>query len=74
MSPDFVLRYPGLAIATSWDDCDELTETLSGGGTLHDTFRICYQNIPEVMPNTSEMDSSENSEPYLMSNTQKRKD
>ena len=27
------------------------TQSLSGSGTVHDTVGICYQNIPENMPN-----------------------
>ena len=34
--------FTGLA----WDNYDELTETLSGRDTLHDTVGICYQNRP----------------------------
>jgi hypothetical protein len=46
--PDGLLKIPGLATGLAWDNYDENTETLSGSGTLHDTFGICYQNIPAV--------------------------
>ncbi len=39
----------GLCTGIAWDNYDELIETLSGAGNLHDTFGICYQNIlPQV--------------------------
>ena len=45
-TPDGILRLPGLATALGWDNYDVNTETLSGGGTVHDTVGICYQNLP----------------------------
>lgn len=44
--PDILLQQPGLSTGSAWDNYDELTETLSGGNTLHDTVGICYQNQP----------------------------
>ncbi len=43
--PDGLVAQSDLATGTAWDNYDELTETLSGAGTLHDTFGICYQNV-----------------------------
>ena len=45
--PDGLLIQSGLVTATAWDNYDENVETLSGRGSLHDTFGICYQNIPQ---------------------------
>ena len=36
----------GLSMGLAFDNFDELTQTLSGSGTLHDTMGILYQNIP----------------------------
>ncbi|KAH3775243.1 hypothetical protein DPMN_176643 [Dreissena polymorpha] len=44
-TPDGILKIPGLSTALAWDNYDEMNETLSGSGTLHDTVGICYQNI-----------------------------
>lgn len=38
----------------AWDNYDELTETLSGKDTLHDTVGICYQNRVDVDHATAE--------------------
>ena len=43
--PDGLLKQSGLCTSLAWDNYDELTETLSGKDTLHDTVGICYQNI-----------------------------
>lgn len=37
---------PGLPMGLAFDNFDELTQTLSGSDTLHDTMGILYQNIP----------------------------
>ena len=44
VTPDMILQSVGLSTGTAWDNYDELTETLSGKNTLHDTVGICYQN------------------------------
>ena len=42
--PDIMQQQAGLSTGIAWDNYDELTETLSGKNTLHDTVGICYQN------------------------------
>ena len=44
--PDMLLQQSGLCTALVFDNYDELTETLSGRDTLHDTVGICFQNRP----------------------------
>ena len=44
-TPDGLLQIPGLATSIAWDNYDEITETLSGSNSLHDTAGICYQNV-----------------------------
>ena len=39
-------RVHGLVMGNAWDNYDELTRTLSGSDTLHDTMGILYQNQP----------------------------
>ena len=41
-----LLQQPGLCTCLAFDNYDELTETLSGRDTLHDTVGICFQNRP----------------------------
>ena len=54
-TPDGLLRQSGLATALAWDNYDVNTETLSGGGTVHDTVGIRYQNIvPAIIPKQRE--------------------
>ena len=48
--PDIMQQQAGLSTAIAWDNYDELTETLSGKNTLHDTVGICYQNRPAQGP------------------------
>lgn len=43
--PDGLVQAPGLCTAVAFDNYDEICETLSGAGTLHDTVGICYQNL-----------------------------
>lgn len=50
--PDGLIPAPGLCTAVAFDNYDELCETLSGAGTLHDTVGICYQNISEQTQTT----------------------
>lgn len=47
-TPDGLLMQAGLATGLAWDNYDVNTETLSGGGTVHDTVGICYQNVPHT--------------------------
>ena len=49
---------PGLPIALAFENFDEMTQTLSGSNTLHDTMGLLYQNIPEVSDDTSSSSSS----------------
>ena len=65
-------RRPGLATALAWDDYDENTETLSGGGTLHDTFGICYQNTMPEIPTEPDPDASEPEIPVSTGEKRKR--
>ena len=44
-SPEGIEQVPGRSLGLAWDNYDEITETLSGANTLHDTVGICYQNI-----------------------------
>uniref|UniRef100_UPI00358F9BFB uncharacterized protein isoform X2 n=1 Tax=Myxine glutinosa TaxID=7769 RepID=UPI00358F9BFB len=37
---------PGLPTGLAFDNFDEMTQTLSGSNTLHDTMGILYQNLP----------------------------
>jgi hypothetical protein len=61
LTPDGIVKTGGLATALAWDNYDELTETLSGKGTVHDTVGICYQNVPgEVEAQHGEETSSRN--------------
>ena len=54
-TPDGMSREPDLCTSLAWDNYDEMTETLSGKGTLHDTVGICYQNISkDVHPDTQQ--------------------
>lgn len=57
--PDGLMAASGLCTALAFDNYDELCETLSGAGTLHDTVGICYQNITEQTQTT--MTSAEGS-------------
>jgi hypothetical protein len=43
-TPDGILQVAGICTGLAWDNYDEMNETLSGSGTLHDTVGICYQN------------------------------
>ena len=45
--PDGLVQQPQLSTGTAWDNYDENNDTLSGAGTLHDTFGVTYQNIEE---------------------------
>ena len=44
-TPDGMRLQSGLCTGIAWDNYDENSETLSGGGTLHDTVGFCYQNL-----------------------------
>ena len=48
--PDMLVQESGLCTGTAFDNYDELTETLSGKDTLHDTVGICYQNKTQSVP------------------------
>ncbi len=48
-TPDGLLQMPGLATGLAFDNYDELTETLDGKDTLHDTVGIAYQNIQPAL-------------------------
>ncbi len=57
-TPDGLLMLPGLCTGIAWHNYDELIETLSGAGTLHDTFGICYQNISPQVSQVPQVDQS----------------
>lgn len=61
-TPEGLQQCAGLCTGLAWDNYDELTETLSGAGTLHDTFGICYQNIPinDETPSSTPASNSDN--------------
>ena len=42
--PDMLIQESVLCTGTAFDNYDELSETLSGKGILHDIVGICYQN------------------------------
>ena len=67
--PDILLNQIGLATGLAWNNYDELTETLSGKNTLHDTVGICYQNKPAetVMEQTT-------SEPAVSTESSQKED
>ena len=71
-TPDGLNRRPGLATALAWDNYDENTETLSGAGTLHDTFGICYQNTMPEIPTEPDPDTSEPEIPVSTGEKRKR--
>ena len=61
--PDMLLQQVGLCTGLAFDNYDELTETLSGRDTLHDTVGICFQNRPtEVTTEDTTMGSMSNAE------------
>jgi len=45
VTPENLFCEAGLFTGIAWDNFDSNLETLSGKGTLHDTFGICYQNL-----------------------------
>ena len=45
VTPENISRQPGLVTGLAWDNFDSNLETLSGKGSLHDTFGICYQYV-----------------------------
>ena len=47
-TPEGIVMVPGCSLGLAWDNYDDITETLSGANTLHDTVGICYQNVPTV--------------------------
>ena len=49
---------PGLPFGLAFDNFDEMTQTLSGNNTLHDTMGILYQNIPDGKDERSSANSS----------------
>ena len=42
--PSEIVRKPNLGTAMAWDNFDINIETLSGAGTIHHTYGICFQN------------------------------
>ncbi len=49
-TPNGLLRKPGLVTGCAWDNYDENMENISGAGTLHDIFGVCYQNFFKEVP------------------------
>ena len=58
-TPDGIERKEGLCTGLAWDNYDEMNETLSGAGTLHDTVGICYQNCRKEEGSTTEVEEIE---------------
>ena len=46
--PKGIRKIPGVCTGTAWDNFDSNIETLSGLGTIHHTYGICYQNESNV--------------------------
>ena len=44
--PDGILKQPNLSTGTAFDNFDINLETINGLGTVHHTYGIIYQNIP----------------------------
>ncbi len=57
-TPDGLLRKPGLVNRCAWDNYDKNMETLSGAGTLHDIFGVCYRNFFKEVPVADTSDES----------------
>ena len=45
--PNGIVKQRDLSIGLAWNNFDLNIETLSGAGTVHHTYDICYQNIDE---------------------------
>ena len=62
-TPDGLQLSAGLATGLAFDNYDEMTETLDGHNTLHDTVGIAYQNIKNEVTTTenAEYDTIESS-------------
>ena len=57
--PDGLIPASDLCTAVAYDNYDEICETLSGAGTLHDTVGICYQNsISQAQTTVTDKDIS----------------
>ena len=52
-TPDGITQLVGLCTSEALDNSGELTQTLSGGGTLHYTVGICYENEAGILLNES---------------------
>lgn len=48
-----------LPMRLAFDNYDELTDTLSGKDTLHDTMGILYQNVPAVLATVQPVQTTE---------------
>ena len=69
--PDGTLK--GSPMGLAFDNFDEITQTLSGADSLHDTMGILYQNIPTVaFPQVAEAPSKKSIDGALKKSTRKR--
>ena len=60
-TPDGIQQQSGLCTGMAWDNYDANAETLTGSGTLHYTFGICYQNIASNEVEDNDMVSKQDS-------------
>ena len=67
-TPDGLQQKEGLCTGLAWDNYDEMNETLSGHGTLHDTVGICYQNTVEASETN---DNTNNNDGTIDSSTER---
>ena len=51
--PKGIRKTPGLCTGTAWDNFGLNIETLSGIGTIHHTYGICYQNESDVLQDSA---------------------
>ena len=69
--PDRTLK--GSPMSLAFDNFEEITQTLSGADSLHDTMGILYQNIPTVaFPQVAEAPSKKSIDGALKKSTRKR--
>ena len=62
-TPDGLLKIANLSTGLAFDNYDEVTETLDGSNSLHDTVGIAYQNVStETTGAVTDRRSSDNTE------------
>ena len=69
--PDGLLGESSLSTGLAFDNFDENKDSLSGGGTHHDTQGICYQN--GKMNSTSQSSFHQVSEPKKITGKRQKK-